>query len=120
MESKRKGFIYRNSLSLVFLLLFLASLAAQSYTGWHEHNDFLGKHGRQPEVFSAYLSSGHFIQATFENWESEFFQMGLFVICTIFLKQQGSSESSSQEKKEEKKDEDVPKPESPWPVKKGG
>ena len=33
--------------------------------------------------FQKYIYSGHFIQATFENWESEFLQMALFVVLTI-------------------------------------
>jgi hypothetical protein len=31
------------------------------------------------------LAKGHFIEATFENWESEFLQMGMYVVLTIFL-----------------------------------
>jgi len=29
----------------------------------------------------------------FENWESEFLQMGMYVVLTAFLFQRGSSES---------------------------
>ena len=36
---------------------------------------------------------GHFVEATFENWESEFLQMGAFVLLTVFLVQKGSAES---------------------------
>lgn len=48
-----------------------------------------------------YLNSGHFPQSTFENWESKFLQMGLFVWFTIFLRQKGSSESKSIDEPEE-------------------
>ena len=57
--------------------------------------------GRQVLTISQYLFSGHFLQATFENWESEFLQMALFVILTMFLYQKGSSESKDPEKEEE-------------------
>ncbi len=40
-----------------------------------------------------YLGSGHFWQATGENWESEFLQMGAYVVLTTFLFQRGSAES---------------------------
>ncbi len=40
-----------------------------------------------------YLASGHFWQATGENWESEFLQMGFYVVLTVFLFQKGSAES---------------------------
>ncbi len=33
-----------------------------------------------------YLSSGHFISATFENWESEFLQMSMYVLLTVWLR----------------------------------
>lgn len=68
-----------------------------------------------------YSTSGHFIQATFENWESEFLQMALFVILTISLRQKGSSESKKCEGKEEVDREPSAKRKgAPWPVKKGG
>ena len=40
-----------------------------------------------------YLRTGHFVEAAFENWESEFLQMGSFVLLTMFLVQRGSAES---------------------------
>ena len=76
----------------------------------------------QQSTLSQYLSSGHFLEATFENWESEFLQMALFVILTTFLYQKGSSESKDPEKEKEEVDKE-PNPRkknAPWPVKKGG
>ena len=68
-----------------------------------------------------YLSSGHFFSATFENWESEFLQMLLFLVVSMFLFQKGSSESKDPDKKEEVDREPNPrKKNAPWPVKKGG
>lgn len=49
---------------------------------------------------SSYLAPGYFLQSTFENWESEFLQMALFVILSMFLYQKGSSESKEPDKKE--------------------
>jgi Domain of unknown function (DUF6766) len=43
--------------------------------------------------FGTYLATGHFVEATFENWESEFLQMASYVLLTIWLIQKGSSES---------------------------
>jgi Domain of unknown function (DUF6766) len=45
--------------------------------------------------FVGYVTSGHFVEATFENWESEFLQMGAYVVLTALLVQRGSSESRS-------------------------
>ena len=30
-----------------------------------------------------YFHSGHFLEATFENWENEFLQMALYVLLTV-------------------------------------
>lgn len=110
-----------NSLSLVFLLLFLFSITGQAITGLKEHNQEMQEEGGHQITMSHYLTSGHFLQATFENWESEFFQMALFVILTMFLYQKGSSESKDPDKKEEVDKEPNPKKkDAPWPVKTGG
>jgi hypothetical protein len=70
-----------------------------------------------------YLATGDFVEATFENWESEFLQMGMYVVLTAFLYQQGSSESKPIDR-EAPQDEDprnvTPKDGTPWPVRKGG
>ncbi|MCW3113353.1 MAG: hypothetical protein JWR18_1749 [Segetibacter sp.] len=117
----RKGFFYKNSLTIVFLLLFVASLIGQFFTGWKEYNSEL-KDDNYPSVsLSTYIKSGHFISSTFENWESEFLQMALFVILTRTLRQKGSSESKKLEGKEEvDKEPDPNKEDAPWPVHKGG
>jgi hypothetical protein len=68
-----------------------------------------------------YFGSGHFLEATFENWESEFLQMGLYVLLTVWLRQRGSSESKKLYEEEEVDAEPDPnKEDAPWPVKQGG
>lgn len=120
LKKKEYSYLYRNGLIVVFLFLFLISLVGQSYNGWIEFNDFLSDYKQPPVTYGYYLHSGHFIQATFENWESEFLQMALFVILTIFLRQQGSSESKSCDEPIVDLAELKPHSHSPWPVKKGG
>jgi hypothetical protein len=86
-------FLRNNGLSLVLFALFFFSLIGQYFTGWKEYNDDQKVHN-QPQVgLVEYLGEGHFIEAVFENWESEFLQMGMYVVLTIFLYQKGSSES---------------------------
>ncbi|AYZ12044.1 hypothetical protein EGY05_08950 [Chryseobacterium arthrosphaerae] len=114
------SFFYRNSLSLVLITLMLFSLAGQFFTGWTTENKELMENGQPALKINEYLHSGHFIQATFENWESEFLQMMLYVLLTISLRQKGSSESKSMEGKEDVDREPVAHPNAPWPVKKGG
>ena len=116
-----KKFIKNNSLSIVFLLLFLVCIIGQVYFGLQEYNTALVDDGGNPVSLTYYFTSGHFIQSTFENWESEFLQMLLFVWLTIFLRQKGSSESKSLDHPEEVDREPSPEKEgAPWPVRKGG
>ena len=119
-SAKKYSFFYRNSLSLVFLSIFLMTLGAQAYAGWKEHNQDLQDNKAKELNFSTYLQSGHFISATFENFESEFLQMALYVLLTVKLRQLGSAESKSLDEEEEVDREPVPSEDAPWPVKKGG
>jgi hypothetical protein len=117
-----KGFLRDNGLSLVLISLFVLFFAGQTVFGWLNYNDDKDEH-HQPQIgFGQYLGTGAFGEAVFENWESEFLQMGLYVILTVFLFQRGSSESKDPDKKEEV-DENGPRtedPNVPLPVKKGG
>ncbi len=114
-----KNYFHRNGLSIVFISLFLVTLALQVYFGWKEElSEYLEK--GQYLSFYGYLRSGHFISATFENFQSEFLQMALYVILTIFLRQIGSAESKKLEGKEEVDREPVARPDSPSPVRRGG
>jgi len=116
-----KKFIQNNALSLAFIVLFILSFAGQVYFGLEEYNKELTENGGTPVVLSAYFLSGHFLQSTFENWESEFLQMALFVILTIFLQQKGSSESKDFDKEEEvDREPSARRKDAPWPVKAGG
>jgi hypothetical protein len=116
-----KKLLWHNGLSIVFLFLFLLSIMGQVYTGHKEHNKELIKEQQTAIPLSQYIVSGHFIETTFENWESEFLQMALFVVVTIFLRQKGSSESKKCEGKEEvDRQPSARRKQVPWPVKKGG
>jgi hypothetical protein len=55
-------------------------MTGQLFTGLHKYNDELSEHGRGPFALPEYLTSGYFLQTTFENWESEFLQMGMYVL----------------------------------------
>ena len=119
-DPKRYSWFYRNSLTIVFLTLFVITLAAQAVTGWKELNEEITDKGGAEIPFSIYLTSGHFISATFENFQSEFLQMSLYVVLTVFLRQIGSAESKNMEGDEEVDRKPVPRQDAPWPVKKGG
>src|SRR5687767_14313694 len=82
-----------NGLSITIISIFFIFLIGQIYTGWIEHNKEVGVKGGALLDLAGYLASAHFLEATFENWESEFLQMGMYVLFTVFLYQKGSSES---------------------------
>jgi hypothetical protein len=110
-----------NSLTLVMTGLFLFALGGQIVAGSADYNQEQADHEGQPISIGDYLTTGHFGEAVFENWESEFLQMGLFVLLTVWLRQKGSPES-----KPLGGDEDVDrKPDptrsgAPWPIRAGG
>ena len=75
-------------------------MAGQTLTGLQEYNEELRSRGQDVVRLTAYLASGHFWEATAENWESEFLQMAAYIVLTIFLFQRGSSESKDPDKRE--------------------
>ena len=116
-------FFRNNGLSVVMLALFLLTLLGQSIAGYHEYNEDQREHGEPTVTYAEYHTTGHFVEAVFENWESEFLQMAAYVLLTAYLFQRGSAES---------KDPDETAPQdadpaasrnrrgAPWPVRRGG
>jgi hypothetical protein len=118
-----KRILRENGLTIVLLLLFLLFWAGQSITGHREYNNEQREHGESRVSFGSYLKTGHFWEATAENWESEFFQMFGYVMLTAILYQKGSSESKKLNEPEPVDKEPRAsrrKRNVPWPVRKGG
>ena len=117
-----RRFLRDNGLSLTMLGLFLLFWAAQSVTGYLAANSDDREHHQPTRTYLQYLTSGHFVEATAENWESEFLQMSGFVFLTSFLRQRGSPESKPFEP--DPVDEDPrtgrDRPDAPGPVRRGG
>ena len=63
-----KNFFKDNGLSIIFFLLFMVALVGQAITGLREHNHEIMEEGQPPIAMVEYLTSGHFLQSTFENW----------------------------------------------------
>jgi len=111
-----------NALSLTMFGLFLVFLVAQSFTGYHTDNNDNQEHGQPRESYAGYLTSGAFVEATFENWESEFLQMGAYVLLTAWLIQRGSPESKNPDGEPSDTDPRAERdnPDAPGPVRRGG
>ncbi|NIJ36307.1 hypothetical protein FHR22_000956 [Sphingopyxis panaciterrae] len=82
-----------NSLTVVLLLLFGATIVGQWLTGWQVATADASQHGRAAMSLMGYTQSPEFLSSVFENWESEFLQMSAYVVLTAMLIQRGSSES---------------------------
>ena len=110
-----------NGLSLVLFVMFAVTLLGQSMVGHRHENEQREDHGKPPQAWTEYVASPAFLEVTMENWESEFLQMAVYVLLTVFLFQKGSSESKDPDEKEEVDREPDPKRKgAPWAVRKGG
>lgn len=111
------------ALTIVLLAMFAAALAAQIVSGQLEFNAAQREHGDAVVTIGSYLRTGHFWEALFENWESEFLQMAVFILLTTFLVQKGSPESrrlDTTETFDADPRDFAHLPNVPWPVKRGG
>ncbi|WP_137144896.1 DUF6766 family protein [Mycolicibacterium sp. CR10] len=122
--SIRRRWARDHGLLIACLALFSVFFIAMVFSGTATYNAEQQDHGSQEQVSAwGYLHTGHFVEATFENWESEFLQMGMYVVLTAFLYQRGSSESKPVDKRapQDRDPRHAPlKPGTPWPVRHGG
>ena len=115
--------VKEHGLLLVNAGLFLVFFTGMILTGAANYSEEQQAHGEPAVSVLQFMATGEFIEATFENWESEFLQMAMYVVLTVFLFQKGSSESKPVGK-DAPQDEDprqaaITKA-TPWPVKAGG
>jgi hypothetical protein len=116
-------FFRNNGLTIVLMMLFAASVVGMALTGLSAFNEERAKDGYAALTMGQYLVSGQFMSALYENWESEFLQMGTYVVLTAYLYQRGSPESRDLHGKVEQDRDparDRNKPDAPWPVRAGG
>jgi len=114
-------FLRDNGLSLVLFLVFFLLVGGESLVGWRAANNDRVDHLQPPIPWRQYVRSGQFLEATTENWESEFLEMAAFVYLTSFLTQKGSPESRGPGDQEpQDREPDPNRPGAPWPVRRGG
>src|ERR671915_796400 len=101
-----RAFVKHNSLSLVFLALFLAAVALQAIAGHADFNEEQDRHGDPRISFLRYVASSEFGVAVMENWQSEYLQFTLFIVLTVWLLQRGSPESKQLHKAGRESDEE--------------
>lgn len=86
-----------NSLSIVFGLMLLATLAGQSFVGLAGYNEQARTDGVAEIGWLRYVTSSSFGVDVAENWQSEYLQFTLYILLTVWLVQRGSSESKQPE-----------------------
>jgi hypothetical protein len=101
-----RSFLKHNSLSLVFLGLFLAAIVFQAVAGLAVFNEEQDRHGDPHVSFFRYITSSAFGVAVMENWQSEYLQFTLFMLLTVWLLQRGSPESKELGKEGRESDRD--------------
>ena len=93
----RKGgfvlWLYSNSLSIIFVILFLASFAIHAAKGAEDYNEGQLQHGQPAVTAVQYMGTSRFWFESFQNWQSEFLSLAAMVVLTVFLRQWGSAES---------------------------
>lgn len=113
-----------NGLLLACLGLFAVFFAGMVVSGALVYQEEQRTHGVSQAVsILDYLRTGAFVEAMFENWESEFLQMGMYVVLTAYLYQRGSSESKPMNKRAPQDDDPrlaTITDSTPWPVRRGG
>jgi len=86
-------YLRNNGLTITLMAMFALALIGQWLTGWSANNDELLRHGEAAIAPLAYFGDAAFMSSVFENWESEFLQMAVYVVLTAILVQRGSAES---------------------------
>jgi hypothetical protein len=95
-----RSFLKNNGLTVALASLFLLSLFGMIVSGYSNYNEELTRHDHVQISLLQFLVSGEFLSALFENWESEFLQMGVYVVLTAWLFQRGSAKSKDPDEKD--------------------
>jgi Domain of unknown function (DUF6766) len=85
--------LYANSLGLALGLLFVVSFVLHLLGSTQLANEEAAREGQPPITVSENLSEPQFWYESFQNWQSEFFAVGVFIVLGVYLRQRGSPES---------------------------
>lgn len=80
-------------LSITLAVMFLVAWGLQTWAGWTEFASDQLAHGETPTAFGDGGYIWRWAESTFENWQSEFLQIFVFIVLTTFLVHNKSHES---------------------------
>jgi Domain of unknown function (DUF6766) len=92
-EAARASWLYRNSLAMAFLLLFITSFAGHVVFGARAFNEQRALLHQTAISAGEYTLTSAFWFANTQTWQAEFIGIGIYIVLSIFLRQQGSPES---------------------------
>ncbi len=95
-----------NGLSLFFGAIFLLTLAGQALAGRARFNDQQRTAGLPDIGLLEYVLSSDFGVDVIENWQSEYLQLVLYIVVTVWLVQRGSPESKEMDEVGRESDEE--------------
>jgi hypothetical protein len=96
-QNTSRPWIYRHSFSLAFAALFTLSFVAHLFFGAMDHNAGLEMIHRPPLTIIDYGLSSTFWFSNTQTWEAEFAALAIYIVLSIFLRQQDSPESKTME-----------------------
>jgi hypothetical protein len=97
LKSSPMEWLKANSLSLAFGAMFAATFLLHALFGSWKHDEEQMLRHLPPSPFDAYLTSAGFWASVFQCWQAEFGAIGLYIVLSICLRQEGSSESKPTE-----------------------
>lgn len=92
---KLKEWLYANSLSLVFFAMFVATFILHMKFGEWKYNEDQALRHLPTTSLSSYAGSSSFWFSVFQCWEAEFLAIGIYLVLSIFLRQERSPESKA-------------------------
>ena len=81
--------LYAHSLTLALSALFALSFFLHAVGGVRRYNAEQLTHGEPPITWLQYLGSSAFWFESLQNWQSEFLALGMMLVLSIVLRQQG-------------------------------
>ena len=92
--------LYANSLTIAFLGMFVVTFMLHGLFGSWKYNESQALRHLPLMPLGTYVSSSSFWFSNFECWEAEFLAITLYIVLSIFLRQEDSPEFQAGERKQ--------------------